>query len=125
MMIPRYFYLRDEGSIWWAPVVMEIIVAHLVIYVQMFVEFLSWNEKRNKWQRELMFFQQYKQSDVSETQLISQINLLSLNPNAPVEGDDNGPKKSKTLKLNPSYFTCTYFALMKESKEKLKLKGKD
>jgi hypothetical protein len=33
MMIPRYFYLRNEGSVWWAPVVLEIIVAHLVMFV--------------------------------------------------------------------------------------------
>ena len=55
MMIPRYFYLREQGSIWWAPIVLEIIVSHLIIFVQMGVEFYTWNEKKTKWQKELMF----------------------------------------------------------------------
>jgi len=49
MMIPRYFYLRSEGSVWWAPIVLEIIVAHIVMFVQMAIEFYTWDEKRTKW----------------------------------------------------------------------------
>lgn len=66
MMIPRYFYLREQGSIWWAPIVLEIIVSHLIIFVQMGVEFYTWNEKKTKWQKELMFKQQYESTDYTE-----------------------------------------------------------
>lgn len=33
MLIPRYLYLREKGFIWWAPVVLEIIVSHVMIFV--------------------------------------------------------------------------------------------
>jgi hypothetical protein len=70
MMIPRYLSLRNEGNTWWSPVVLEIIVAHVLIFIQMGIEYLSWNNKKIKWQKELMFHQQFsKQSDVSETLL--------------------------------------------------------
>lgn len=49
MLIPRYFYLRDAGSVWWAPIVMEIIVAHCIIYFQMGIEYFTWNERKTKW----------------------------------------------------------------------------
>jgi len=57
MMIPRYFYLREQGSVWWAPVVLEIIVAHMVMFVQMGIEYYTWEEKRTKWAQELIFTQ--------------------------------------------------------------------
>lgn len=57
MMIPRYFYLRGNGSVWWAPVVLEIVVAHLVMFVQMAIEYYTWEEKRTKWAQELIFTQ--------------------------------------------------------------------
>lgn len=69
MMIPRYFYLREQGSIWWAPIVLEIIISHLIIFVQMLIEYLTWNNKKTKWQKELMFKQQYETSDYTEGQL--------------------------------------------------------
>ena len=126
MMIPRYFYLRDNNSIWWAPVVLEVVIAHLVIFVQMAIEYSSWNNKKIKWQKELMFHQQFKkQSDVSETLLQKHINMLSLNPDAPVPADEDGEKKSKTIAIAPTYYSCTYFALMKTNKQKYKLKEAD
>lgn len=66
MMIPRYFYLRNEGSVWWAPIVLEIIVAHMVMFVQMAIEFYTWDEKRTKWAQELIFKQQYSENDKSQ-----------------------------------------------------------
>ena len=57
MMIPRYFYLREAGSIWWSAIVLEIIVSHFIIFVQMGVEYYTWNNKKTKWQKELMFMQ--------------------------------------------------------------------
>jgi hypothetical protein len=60
MLIPRYFYLREQGATWWAPVVLEIIVSHILIYAQMAIEYFTWNNKKIKWQKELMFHQQFK-----------------------------------------------------------------
>lgn len=33
MLIPRYKWLREEKFIWWAPIVLEIIVAHIMVFV--------------------------------------------------------------------------------------------
>jgi hypothetical protein len=73
MMIPRYFYLREQGSKWWAPIVLEIIVSHSIIFVQMGVEFYTWNNKKTNWQKELMFMQQYESSDYTEGALRDQL----------------------------------------------------
>lgn len=86
MMFPRYFYLREEGSIWWAPIVLEIIVAHCIIYIQMAVEYYTWDEKRTKWQKELIFKKEYESTDISESKLIFTINSsMAVNPDTKVE----------------------------------------
>ena len=59
MLLPRYFYLRNEGSIWWAPIVLEIIVAHCILAVQMGVEYFTWNEKKTKWLKEYRTITEY------------------------------------------------------------------
>jgi len=90
MMIPRYFYLREEGSIWWAPIVLEIVVSHFIIFVQMAVEYLTWNNKKTKWHKELMFMQQYETTDYSENQLRDQISMMQINPDSKVEVKEDG-----------------------------------
>lgn len=128
MMLPRYFYLRGEGSIWWAPIVLEVIVAHLLIFVQMAIEHMTWDNKKIKWQKELMFHQQFgKQADMSETLLKKHLDMLTLNPDEPVqaEEEDDGEKKNKVLKISPTYLSCTYYALMKSNKKQYKMKGSD
>ena len=124
MMIPRYFYLREQGSIWWAPIVLEIIVSHLIIFVQMGVEFYTWNEKKTKWQKELMFKQQYESTDYTERQLRDQLKTIEINPDSTVEVKEDGTKV-KVLKLTASYYTAAYMAMMKTSKSKLKMKETD
>ena len=78
MMIPRYFYLRNEGSIWWAPVVLEIIVAHLLIAVQMGVEYFTWNEKKTKWLKDYRQFSEFVATDASERDLQKKYNTITL-----------------------------------------------
>lgn len=41
MLIPRYVYVREHNFIWWGPIVLEIIVAHVLMFVQMAVEKLT------------------------------------------------------------------------------------
>jgi hypothetical protein len=126
MMIPRYFYLRGEGSIWWAPVVLEILVAHVFMFLQMGIDFFSWNNRKIKWQKELMFHQQFsKQPDVSETLLQKHINMLSLNPNTEAPQEDEDESKGKTIKIDSNFYSCTYFALMKVNKVQFKLEEAD
>jgi hypothetical protein len=124
MMIPRYFYLREAGSIWWSPIILEIIVSHLIIFVQMLVEYYTWNNKKTKWQKELMFMQQYESSDYTEGQLRDQLAQMEINPDSHVEVKDDY-SKVKVLKLSPSYYTAAFMAAMKSSKQKLKMKEAD
>ena len=78
MMIPRYITLRDGGSIWWAPVVLEIIVAHFLLAVQMGVEYFTWNEKKNKWLMERRTFEEFQATDASERDLRQKFKTITL-----------------------------------------------
>jgi len=70
MLIPRYFYLRENKFLWWSPVVLEIIVAHIMLFVQMGAEYVTFKERMNQWKYDIMFQQQYEtKEDVSETML--------------------------------------------------------
>lgn len=70
MLIPRYFWLREKGFLWWSPIVLEIIVAHLMLFVQCIYEYATMSERVNTWKYEIMFKQQYEQKeDASETLL--------------------------------------------------------
>lgn len=42
IMAPRFVITYDQGRIWWAPVVLEITVAHLIIYIQLGIEAYTW-----------------------------------------------------------------------------------
>lgn len=79
MLFPRYTYLYKEGSIWWAPIVLEIIVCHVIMFVQMAIEYKTWDEKLIKWKKELMFQEQYHSTDYSENHLRDKINDLQIN----------------------------------------------
>jgi hypothetical protein len=55
MLIPRYSYLRAEEFTWWSPVVLEIIIAHMMIFVQMAFEYVTLESSKNSWKKDLMF----------------------------------------------------------------------
>lgn len=76
MLFPRYTYLYNAGSVWWAPIVLEIIVCHVIMFIQMAIEYKTWDEKLIKWKKELMFQEQYHSTDYSENHLRDKINDL-------------------------------------------------
>jgi hypothetical protein len=57
MLIPRYVWLREQKFVWWAPVVLEQIVAHLMIFVQLLIEAITFKDKVNQWKYDIMFKQ--------------------------------------------------------------------
>ena len=68
MLIPSIISLLNEGSIWWAPILVEILVAHVCVFLQLLIENFSYREKILKWKNEQMFDARYKsQLDESET----------------------------------------------------------
>jgi len=46
MLIPRYSYVREKGFIWWSPIVLELIVAHILMFFQMGIEYLTYNTQK-------------------------------------------------------------------------------
>ena len=42
MMAMRFSIVYESGRIWWAPIVLEIVVAHCIIYIQMGIEAYTW-----------------------------------------------------------------------------------
>lgn len=71
MMIPRYKYLRDNNFPWFSPVVLEIIIAHIMVFVQLAVDYFTFKSKVTEWKFDIMFRQQYEtnKEDMSETML--------------------------------------------------------
>ena len=74
-----------------------------------------------------MFQQQYEtKEDVSETMLRDQINNMILNQDAENKNVfQKNEEGQKTSKVGATFFTSTYFALMKVNKKKLKMKEAD
>mmetsp|Transcript_11711 Transcript_11711/g.19768 ORF Transcript_11711/g.19768 Transcript_11711/m.19768 type:complete len:355 (-) Transcript_11711:871-1935(-) len=93
MLIFRYIKLRHESSIWWAPIVLNDIVLYSIIFAQMLIEFLSWNQKLYKWRQDLMFDQLYrKNTDQSERQvrgtiegIVEQVAIEGLDPDNTID----------------------------------------
>ena len=124
MMIPRYITLRDGGSIWWAPVVLEIIVAHYLLAVQMGVEYFTWNEKKTKWLKERRTFEEFQATDASERDLRSKFNTITIeneNDFSIKKEVENYELPQKTLKVSANYYSSVFFGLMKVNKPKFKL----
>lgn len=127
MLIPRYFWVREKGFLWWSPVVMELIVAHLMTVFQFLFEWATLKEKINTWKYDIIFKKEYEQKeDASETMLRDQINNLVFNEQTDnkIFQVDEGDNK-KTLKLSATFFTATYFSLMKSNKAKFKMRESD
>jgi hypothetical protein len=127
MLFPRYTYLYKEGSIWWAPIILEIIVCHVIMFVQMAIEYKTWDEKLIKWKKELMFQEQYHSTDYSENHLRDKINDLQINTSIIDESilDLKQDPSASQVKVAASYFSAAYHGLMKANREKLKLKHQD
>jgi len=42
MLIPRFSFVREKNFIWWAPIVLELIIAHILMFFQMGIEKLTY-----------------------------------------------------------------------------------
>ena len=132
MMIPRYVISMSEERTWWAPIVLEIIVAHVLIYVQLAIEYFTWEEKRRGWYKDLKFSEEYVKADndKSESTIINQLTAAFTNINvdeAPVaEGEPSISGKGKeTVKISAGLFASAFFAMMRSTKHKHKLRETD
>lgn len=124
MLVPRYKWTREEKFLWWSPIVLEIIVAHVMVFLQMLFEWMTLNQRIDGWKKDLMFRQQYQSNDdASETFLRTQINSLIINADAENrQAFEDGPQNNKKAhKLNATFFTVTYCSLMKQNKQKFKM----
>lgn len=63
LLVWRYIDLESKGSTWWATIVLIDIVIYYVIFVQMLLEWQSWNNKMLKWRQDLMFEQRFRSDD--------------------------------------------------------------
>lgn len=67
-LIFRYVQLKQQGSTWWAAVILNDIVLYSVIFGQMLIEYLTWTQKEIKWRADLVFNQRFRlNEDASET----------------------------------------------------------
>ena len=59
MMIPRYITLMSDNMIWLAPVVLEIIVSHSIMFIFMLFEYFFWNKKVEQWKQDYQFYSHF------------------------------------------------------------------
>lgn len=98
-------------------------VAHVCVFLQLVIEYFSYREKIQKWRKEQQFDTRYKTvTDESETAARKFIENNSVNGDKEEDEVKEGNKKAK---LTATYFTATYFGLMKKNKKEYKLKESD
>lgn len=136
LLIVRYKELKTNNSIWWAPVVLNDIVLYFVMFIQMAIEYFAWGQKVLKWRQDLMFDQQFRTKDDSESKIINNINSIveeiefeNLDPlddqskiisKLPLDSAfDMSIKQNKEMKVNGTMYAAAYFALMKANKKDL------
>lgn len=149
-LIKLYIDLQDQDSTWWAPVLLQDIMLHFYIFLQLGVEWFTWGQREADWQKEQMFMEQFiQQPDQDEKQLRSKIQLLATpltqsqkdaakkagqdgNAGVPAaavneskSADEGAKKPTKELKLTANMYTVAYSAFMKKNKEKFRLTVND
>lgn len=140
-LIKIFVDLTELNSIWWAPVLLQDIILHFYIFMQLGVEYSFWDSKVAKWRREKIFSEKMASDpEQDEAQLKRQIeiqNVQQLQQNAPMSPSVNqeegsgqnsgelGKKQAKELKLTANIYTVSYCAFMKKNKEKYRLKNND
>jgi len=73
-LIALYVELKEEDSVWWAPVLLQDIVLHFYIFIQLALEWAYWGQREAEWQKEQMFMEQFaQQPDQDEKQLRNKI----------------------------------------------------
>lgn len=78
ILIKLYVDLEAQDSIWWAPVLLQDIVLHFYIFLQLGYDWKSWGQREADWQKEQMFLEQFaQQPDQDEKELRTKILLAT------------------------------------------------
>jgi len=48
-LIKLYVDLENQDSIWWAPVLLQDIVLHFYIFLQLAIEWANWGQREQQW----------------------------------------------------------------------------
>lgn len=108
------------------------IVLYSLIFAQMFQEYMTWGQKQLKWRQDLMFDQMYRKGDNSEGHIRTNIESiivqieeegLDLDDSAKVReklplDESMSVKKSKTMNIQGTTYSLSYFAFMRDNKKK-------
>ena len=62
-LIKVFFDLEDQYSVYWAPALLLDIVLHFFIFIQMGLEFATWESTKSSWEKELMFQEIYNDAN--------------------------------------------------------------
>ena len=131
MLILKYRELKTNGSVWWAPIVLNDIVIYFLLFAQMGQEYATWNNRQLKWRQDLVFDQQFRDnSDDSERNI--QANIQTIVEKIEEDGLDFDKdldqinerltiadlpevsiKRSKKMKISANIYSAAYFAMMK------------
>jgi len=122
-------------------VVLLDIVIYSIVFIQMFIEWMSWGQKMIKWRQDLMFDQQFRSSqDFSENKIRTNIESIVetimeegydvledeqiIAEKMPIDIDES-VKNKKDFKINNTIYACVFFAMMKKNKKAFKLTTND
>jgi hypothetical protein len=62
-LIKIFISLDPIYKVWWAPILLQDIVLHFYIFVQIAYDWSNWDSQILDWQKELTFLEQMKEKD--------------------------------------------------------------
>jgi hypothetical protein len=62
-LLKIYLGLDEKYLVWWAPCLLQDIVIHFYVFVQILFEWANWDKTVHEWKKEIAFVQQLKQQD--------------------------------------------------------------
>lgn len=134
-------------QVWWAPVLLQDIVLHFYLFLQIAFEWAYWDQRKLEWQKDLLFLQKLKEEDypaderkvryqvelLAGSMTVNQQQTMALNGSSvedakPAQADNDASvsyKPLKEMKLSANLYTISYCVFMKDNKKKFGLKSSD
>ena len=149
-LLKMFMNLEEEFTVWWGQILLQDVIIHFYIFLQIMYEWANWDTQLLEWQKEIAFNEQLKQQDYNcdEKQVRLNIELLAspltvsqqkaakenyaagATVNASNDNNDDAVmdqsyKPLKNLKLASNIYTVSYCCFLKSNRTKLRLKTSD
>ena len=93
----------------------------MLIYIQVGIEYATWNQKRLGWHADKKFMEEYGKNDESESALrqrLSEVFLINTEISEQAPDVSTSVKYKESVKVTAGMYTSAFFAQMKSVKAK-------